>query len=79
MPTDWAAQVRNAITNLEIKTDRVLEPDKALAIIDDVVAGKFAVAELAMVHGIPEQWIRTTLINWSYSVFSLEIGTRSKF
>jgi hypothetical protein len=61
MPTDWAAQVRNAITNLGINTDRVLEPDKALALIDDVVAGKFAAAELATMHGIPQQWIRTTL------------------
>jgi hypothetical protein len=33
MPTDWADQVRAAITNLEIKADRVLEPDQALAII----------------------------------------------
>jgi hypothetical protein len=38
MPTDWAAKVRDAITNLEIDTDRVLEPDKTLAIIDDVEA-----------------------------------------
>ena len=28
MPTDWAAKVRDAITNLEIKTGRVLEPDR---------------------------------------------------
>jgi hypothetical protein len=48
MPTDWAAKVRDAITNLEINTDRVLEPDQALVVIDDVVAGKFAAA--AMTH-----------------------------
>jgi hypothetical protein len=53
MPTDWTDKVRDAITNLEINTDRVLKPAKALAIIDDVVAGKFAAAELATVHGIP--------------------------
>jgi hypothetical protein len=45
MPTDWADKVRAAITNLEITTDRVLEPDQALVIIDDVVEGKFAAAE----------------------------------
>jgi hypothetical protein len=61
MPTNWAAKVRDAIANLEINTGRVLEPAKALAIIDDVVAGKFAAAELAMIHGIPEEWVRTTL------------------
>ena len=61
MPTDWADKVRDAITDLELKTDRVLEPDQALAIIDDVVEGKFATAELATIHGIPPEWIRTTL------------------
>ena len=61
MPTDWAAKVRDAITNLEIKTGRVLEPDQALALIDDVVEGKFAAADLATIHGIPQEWIRTTL------------------
>jgi hypothetical protein len=30
---DWADKVGAAITNLEIKIDRVLEPDQALAII----------------------------------------------
>ena len=40
---------------------QVLEPAKALAIIDDVVAGKFARAELATIHGIPQEWTRTTL------------------
>jgi hypothetical protein len=45
MPTDWADKVRAAITNLETKADRVLEPDQALAIIDDVVEGKFAAAD----------------------------------
>jgi hypothetical protein len=61
MPTDWANKVRNAITNLEDKTDRVLEPNQALAIIDDVVEGKLAAYELAIVHGIPEAWIEVTL------------------
>jgi hypothetical protein len=61
MPTDWAAKVRAAIANLELNTARVLEPAKALAIIDDVVAGKFAAAELATIHGIPQDWIKTTL------------------
>src|ERR1700737_860079 len=57
----WVEKVRVAIANLETKTDRVLEPDKALAIIDDVVEGKFAAADLATIHGIPQEWIRTTL------------------
>ena len=61
MPTDWADKGRAAITNLETKTDRVLEPDQALAIIDDVVEGNFAAAELATIHGIPQESIRTTL------------------
>jgi hypothetical protein len=50
-----------AITNLETKTERVLEPDQALAIIDDVVEGNFAAADLATIHGIPQARIRTTL------------------
>jgi hypothetical protein len=58
---DWAAKVRDAIRNLEINTGRVLEPDNALAMIDDVVAGKFAAAEFASVDGIPQEWIETTL------------------
>jgi hypothetical protein len=61
MPTDWADKVSHAITNLEIKTDRVLEPGQSLAIIDDVVEGKLAVYELAIIHGIPEAWIKVTL------------------
>jgi hypothetical protein len=62
MPTGWADKVRNAITHLEkTKTDRVLEPDQALAIIDDVVEGNFAAADLATIHGIPQAWIRSTL------------------
>ena len=61
MPTDWADKVRAAITDLEIKIDRVLEPDEALAIIDDVVEGNFAAADLAAIHGIPQARIRTTL------------------
>lgn len=41
MPTDWVAKVMDAVTNLEmINIGRVLEPDKALAIIDDVVTSK---------------------------------------
>jgi hypothetical protein len=42
MPNDWAARVSNAINNLKLKTNRVVEPDQSLALIDDVVAGKFA-------------------------------------
>jgi hypothetical protein len=61
MPTDWAAKVRNAITNLEINIGRVLEPDRSLALIDDVVAGKFDVGDLATIHGMPQEWISTTL------------------
>ena len=61
MPTDWADKVRAAITNLDKKTDRVLEPSKALGIIDDIVEGKLAADELAMIHGIPEAWIEVTL------------------
>jgi len=61
MPTDWTEKVRNAITNLETKIGRVLEPGQALAIIDDVVEGKLAAYELAIIHGIPEAWIEVTL------------------
>jgi hypothetical protein len=61
MPTDWTDKVRNAITNLETKTARVLEPNQALAIIDDIVVGKFAAADLAEIHGIPAEGIRKTL------------------
>jgi hypothetical protein len=61
MPTDWADKVRDAITDLELKTDGVLEPDQALAIIDDVVSCNFAAADLATIHGIPQAWIRSTL------------------
>ena len=61
MPTDWAAKVRDAVTNLEIKTRRVLQPDQALALIDDVVEGKVAAGDLATIHGIPQESIRTTL------------------
>ena len=61
MPTDWAAKVRDAITNLEIKAGRVLEPDQALALIDDVVEGKFAAGDLATIHDLPQECIRTTL------------------
>ena len=54
MPTNWTDQVSNAISNLETNTDRVLEPARALAILDDVVEGKLAAYELAIIHGIPE-------------------------
>jgi hypothetical protein len=61
MPNDWAARVSNAINNLKLKTNRVVEPDQSLALIDDVVAGKFAAAELAVIHGLPQEGVRTTL------------------
>jgi hypothetical protein len=61
MPTDWTDKVRLAITNLELKSNRVLEPGQALAIIDDVVEGKLAAYELAIIHGIPQAWIELTL------------------
>ena len=35
----------------------MLEPSKALGIIDDIVEGKLAADELAVIHGIPEAWI----------------------
>ena len=61
MPTNWTDQVSNAISSLETNTDRVLEPARALAILDDVVEGKLAAYELAIIHGIPEAWIEVTL------------------
>jgi hypothetical protein len=61
VPTNWTDQVSNAISNLETNTDRVLEPARALAILDDVVEGKLAAYELAIIHGIPEAWIEVTL------------------
>jgi hypothetical protein len=66
MPTNWTDQVSNSISNQEIKIGRVLEPGQALAIIDDVVEGKLAVGELAMIHGMPQEWIGTTLghVTW---------------
>ena len=39
----------------------MLEPEQALALIDDIVEAKLAADELAMIHGIPQEWIRTTL------------------
>jgi hypothetical protein len=60
MPTNWADKVKDAITNLE-RGGRVLEPSQSLAIIDDVVEGKLAAVELAVIHGIPQEWIGTTL------------------
>jgi hypothetical protein len=61
MLSDWVAKVRDVITNLELKTNRVLEPDQSLALVDDVVGGKFAAAELATIHGVPQEGVRTTL------------------
>jgi hypothetical protein len=61
MPTNWADKVRAAITNLETKADRVLEPDQALALIDDVVEGKFAAGDLATIRDIPQESLRITL------------------
>jgi hypothetical protein len=61
MPTDWADKGRDAITHLETKTGRVLELDQALALIDDVVEGKLAAGDLATIHGVPQESIRTTL------------------
>jgi hypothetical protein len=45
----------------ELKTDRVLEPNHSLALIDDIVAGQFAAAELATIHGVPQEAVRATL------------------
>jgi hypothetical protein len=67
---NWADKVRAAITNLEAKNGRVLEPEQALALIDDIVEGKLAADELAMIHGIPQEWIRTTLGHITRSVGS---------
>jgi hypothetical protein len=60
MPTDWANKVRAAITNLQANSHRALEPDQAVA-IDDVVEGKLAPYERAIIHGIPEAWIEVAL------------------
>src|SRR5580692_1681369 len=65
---NWADKVRAAITNLEAKNGRVLEPEQALALIDDIVEGKLAAGELATIHGIPQEWIRTTLGHITRSV-----------
>jgi hypothetical protein len=67
---NWADKVRAAITNLEAKNGRVLEPEQALALIDDIVEGKLAADELAMIHGIPQEWIKTTLGHITRSVGS---------
>jgi hypothetical protein len=61
MPTDWADKVRAAITNLQTTSHRVLEPAQALAIVDDVVEEKLESDELAMIHGVRQEWIETTL------------------
>jgi hypothetical protein len=57
----WAEKVRVAIANLKTKTGRVLEPEQALSLVDDIVEGKLAADELAMIHGIPQEWVKTTL------------------
>jgi hypothetical protein len=61
MPINWTEKVNDAVTNLETKIARVLEPGRALAVIDDIVVGKLAAADLAAVHGIPRQWVSATL------------------
>jgi hypothetical protein len=61
MVVNWTDKVRVAITDLETKTGRVLQPDRALALIDDVVEGKLTAGEVAMIHGIPPEWVKTTL------------------
>jgi hypothetical protein len=61
MAINWAKKVEDAITTLETKTNRVLKSARALAIIDDVVAGHLDAAELAAVHGVPQAWIKATL------------------
>jgi hypothetical protein len=75
MPTDWTDKVRAAITNLELKHDRVLEPDQALALIDDVVEGKFAAGDFATIHGIPQAWISATLGQITTAVGSGRVRT----
>lgn len=60
MPINWTEKVNAAITNLE-DGSKVLEPRDALAVIDDVVKGKLDAAELAMIHRIPQHWIKATL------------------
>jgi hypothetical protein len=59
MPTDWTDKVRNAITTLETRS-KVLEAGQALAIVEDVVEGKLAAYELAIIHGIRQEWIAVT-------------------
>jgi hypothetical protein len=61
MLTEWVDKVRYAIANLETRSDRVLEPGQALAIIDDVVEAELAADEIAMIHGVRQEWIETTL------------------
>ena len=39
----------------------MLEPNHSLALIDDIVAGQFAAAELATIHGVPQEAVKTTL------------------
>jgi hypothetical protein len=60
MPTDWTTKVKAAIIDLE-RGGRVLDPSDALAVIDDVVEGKLAADELTIIHGLPKDWIATTL------------------
>jgi hypothetical protein len=84
MMANWADGVRAAIANLGTKTGRVLGPDQALALIDAIVEGKLTADELARIHGIPHQWIKTTLGHitgavGSGRVRSLETGGWYKF
>jgi hypothetical protein len=60
MPINWTRKVEDAITNLATKTNRVLSPARALAVIDDVLAGNLDAAELAAIRGVPQAWIGTT-------------------
>jgi hypothetical protein len=72
---NWTDKVRAAITNLEAKTGRVLKPDQALSLIDDIVEGKLAADELAMIHGIPPEWIKTTLGHITRAIGSGRVRT----
>jgi hypothetical protein len=76
---NWTDKVRAAIANLEAKSRRALGPEQALCLVDDVVKGKLAADELPLVHGIPPEWVKTTLAHitkalGSGRVRSLEAG-----
>jgi hypothetical protein len=53
----------------------VLKPDQALSLIDDIVEGKLAADELAMIHGIPPEWIKTTLGHITRAIGSGRVRT----